>query len=135
MNKPMPLSVAADLLRVNGNVTISGTVSLDLVDLAASPAPFPAGTTLSLVSYSGSWNGGLFSVGGTAVADGGSLAIGTQIWTIDYDAVSGGMNFSADYLPGGRFVNLTAVPEPATLGLLLAGLSCAARLITRRRAE
>ncbi|NBX30386.1 PEP-CTERM sorting domain-containing protein, partial [bacterium] len=120
-----PLSVAADLLRVNGDVNISGTTSLDLVDLAASPALFPAGATLSLVSYSGTWNGGLFSVGGTALTDGGSFALGSQLWTIDYDATAGGANFSDEYLPGGRFVNLTAVPEPATLGLLLASL-CAA---------
>jgi len=136
VDSSVPLSVAADLLRVNGNVTISGTVSLDLVDLAASPAPFSAGTTLSLVSYSGSWNGGLFSVGGTAVADGGSLAIGTQIWTIDYDAVVGGSNFSSEYLPGGRFVNLRVVPvpEPTTLGLLLAGLCAAGSRRVRKMA-
>lgn len=127
VDSSVPLSVAADLLRVNGDLTISGTSSLDLIDLAASPALFPAGTTLSLVSYSGEWNGGLFSVGGTALADGASLVLGSQFWTIDYDAITGGANFSSEYLPGGRFVNVTVapVPEPATLGLLLAGLCCA----------
>jgi fibronectin-binding autotransporter adhesin len=127
VDSSVPLAVAADLLKVDGDVTISGTVSLDLVDLAASPALFPAGTTLSLLTYSGTWNSGLFSVGGAPLADGGSLAIGSQLWTIDYDAVAGGSNFSSEYLPGGRFVNVTVVPvpEPATLGLLLAGLCCA----------
>ncbi len=125
VDSAVPLSVAADLLKVDGDLTISGTVSLDLVDLAASPALFPVGTTLSLVSYSKAWNGGLFSVGGAPLADGGSLVIGSQLWTIDYDATTGGSNFSSEFLPGGRFVNLTAVPEPATLGLLLAGLCCA----------
>ena len=124
VDSSVPLSVAADLLRVNGDVTISGTVSLDLVDLAASPDLFPVGTTLSLVSYSGTWNGGLFSVGGFPLADGGSLTLGSQLWTIDYDATAGGTNFSSEFLPGGRFVNVTVVPipEPATLGLLLASL-------------
>jgi fibronectin-binding autotransporter adhesin len=127
VDSSLPLAVAADLLKVDGDVTISGTVSLDLIDLAASPALFPAGTTLSLLTYSGTWNSGLFSVGGAPLADGGSLAIGSQLWTIDYDAVAGGSNFSSEYLPGGRFVNVTVVPvpEPATLGLLLAGLCCA----------
>jgi fibronectin-binding autotransporter adhesin len=126
VDSSVPLAVAADLLKVDGDVTISGTVSLDLVDLAASPALFPAGTTLSLLTYSGTWNSGLFSVGGAPLADGGSLAIGSQLWTIDYDAVAGGSNFSSEYLPGGRFVNVTVVPvpEPVTLGLLLAGLCC-----------
>ncbi len=125
VDSSVPLSVAADLLRVSGDVTISGTVSLDLLDLAASPALFPVGTTLSLMSYSGTWNGGLFRIGGAAVADNASLMLGSQLWTIDYDATTGGTNFSSEYFPGGRFVNLTAVPEPATLGLLLAGLCCA----------
>ncbi|MGB8853377.1 MAG: hypothetical protein WCC69_07425 [Pirellulales bacterium] len=135
VDSSVPLSAAADLLRVNGDLTISGTVSLDLVDLAASPALFPTGTTLSLVSYSGTWNGGLFSVGGTPLADGASLTLGSQLWTIDYDAVAGGTNFSSEFLPGGRFVNVRVVPipEPATLGLLLAGLCCAAGPLLRNR--
>jgi fibronectin-binding autotransporter adhesin len=134
VDSAVPLSVAADLLRVSGDVTISGTVSLDLVDLAASPALFPEGTTLSLVSYSGTWNGGLFSIGGAVVTDGGILNLGSQLWTIDYDATTGGTNFSGEYLPGARFVNLTVmpVPEPATLGLLLAGLCCAAARMSHR---
>ena len=126
VDSSVPLSVAADLLKVDGDISISGTASLDLVDLAASPALFPAGTTLSLVSYSGTWNGGVFSVGGTALVDGGSLTLGSQLWAIDYDATAGGTNFSSEFLPGGRFVNVTVVPipEPAALGLLLAGLCC-----------
>ncbi len=135
VDSSVPLSVAADLLKVDGDVSISGTVSLDLVDLAASPALFPAGTTLSLVSYSGTWNGGLFSVDGVPIADGGSLTLGSQLWTIDYDATFGGTNFTSEFLPGGRFVNLTVVPvpEPAALGLLLAGLCCAAGPLLRNQ--
>jgi hypothetical protein len=34
------------------------------------PAAFPAGTTLSLASYSGDWNGGLFRFDGSVLADG-----------------------------------------------------------------
>lgn len=128
-----PAAVAADFLRVTGDLTLMGTTVLAVTDLALTPSSFGPGTILSLINYSGAWNGGRFSYGGTTLADGASFGIGSQLWTIDYDAVGGGVNFAADYLPGGRFVNLTAVPEPATVGLLLAGLGSAAGLSTRRR--
>jgi len=138
VDSSVPLSVAADLLKADGDVSISGTVTLDLVDLAASSAPFSGGTTLSLMTYAGTWNGGLFSVDGNALADGGSFTLGSQLWTIDYDATAGGANFASEYLPGGRFVNVTVipVPEPATLGLLLAGLCCAVgRCVPQKRCQ
>lgn len=129
-----PAAVAADFLRVTGNLTLAGTTGLTVTDLALTPAAFGPGTILSLINYGGSWNGGLFTYGGTTLADGASFGIGSQIWTIDYDAVVGGVNFATDYLPGGRFVNITtaSVPEPATLCLLLAGLTWVVGLRSRR---
>jgi len=39
-------------------------------DLAVTPAAFPAGITLSLASYTGGWNDGLFRFDGSVLADG-----------------------------------------------------------------
>lgn len=116
-----PLATAADLLLVSGGLSLSGSVQLTLADLAASPAAFPAGTTFSLLCYSGSWNGGVFTFDGTPLADGGLFSSGTQWWMIDYVARTGGVNFSSKYLSGGGFVNLVAVPEPSAATLFGGG--------------
>lgn len=129
-----PLPTAADLLRITGDLSLSGAVSLNLVDLATIPTGFVEGTSLSLINYAGNWNGGLFTYGGQALADGGSFALGGQTWIIDYDATAGGMNFTADHLPSSSFVNIVAVPEPATIVLLMAALGYAGVLRPRRSA-
>lgn len=133
LNSTAPLSAAADLLTIAGNLSLSGTVNLVLLDLAVTPAAFPAGTTLSLASYTGGWNGGLFRFDGSVLADGDTFAAGEQLWAIDYDAPLGGANFSGDHLAGGNFVNLVAVPEPTALATLGIGLAGGAVWLQRRR--
>ena len=133
LNSTAPLSAAADLLTIAGNLSLSGTVNLVLLDLAVTPAAFPAGTTLSLASYTGGWNGGLFRFDGSVLADGDTFAAGEQLWAIDYDATLGGANFSEDHLAGGNFVNLVAVPEPSALATLGIGLAGGAVWLQRRR--
>ena len=130
-NSSAPSSVAADLVAASGAISLTGTVSLSLVDLATSPSAFAPGTTLSLMSYTGGWNGGVFAVDGSALADGASFFSGGQWWTIDYDASAGGSNFAGDFLSG-SFVNLTAVPEPSAVVLALAGLAAGGWRIRRR---
>ena len=112
----------ADLLRVTGGLSLSGTVGLSLIDLATSPAAFAEGTALSLINYAGDWNGGLFTYGGSTLADGGIFTVGDQLWRIDYDAAGGGLNFAGEHLPDSQFVNIVAVPEPSSCVLLFAGL-------------
>lgn len=114
--------VAADLLRVAGNLSLSGTVGLSLTDLAASPLAFADGTTVSLINYTGSWNGGLLSRAGESLANGGTFSVGAQLWRIEYDATAGGTNFSGQYLPASHFVNVVAVPEPSAWILAVAAL-------------
>jgi T5SS/PEP-CTERM-associated repeat protein/autotransporter-associated beta strand protein len=136
LNSAAPLATAADLLSIAGNLSLSGTVDLVLLDLAVSPAAFPTGTTLSLAGYSGSWNGGLFRVAGSPLADGATFLAGAQHWMIDYDGLAGGTNFPGDQPAGGSFVNLVAVPEPSTLaGLVITALigSLASGVGGRRR--
>lgn len=115
-------SVGADLLVVSGNLTLGDPVTLTLTNLAASPTAFTIGTTFSLINYSGTWNGGFFTYNGTELADGAQFTAGLNVWQIDYDANTGGSNFTDDYI-GGNFANITAVvPEPETGALLLVGL-------------
>ena len=119
MDSSAALSVAADLQVVSGNLNLTGAVTLDLIDLAASPEPFDIGTTFSLLNYSGIWNGGMFTFGGATLADGDFfLAFGNQ-WQIDYDSTTGGANFTGDFLPNSLFVNITATPEPTSVTLWL----------------
>jgi hypothetical protein len=42
---------------------------------------------------------------------------------IDYNSTTAGLNFTSDYV-GSNFVTVTAVPEPATLVLVAAALTC-----------
>ena len=133
MNSAVPL--AADLLSVTGNLSLSGTVGLTLTDLATTPSAFAAGTTFSLINYTGSWNSGLFSYGGSVLADGGMFTVGSQSWMIDYDASGGGVNFSGEYVPNSSFVNIAAVPEPTSWAMLVAGFACGGYSWWRRRAS
>jgi len=105
-----------------GDLTLTGTVGLVLDDLAASAGTFAEGTILSLINYSGSWNGGCFTFGGAAVTDNSLFSVGDQQWRIDYDAPLGGLNHTGDFLPDSRFVNVVAVPEPSAGVLLAIGL-------------
>jgi autotransporter-associated beta strand protein len=124
-------SVGADLLVVNGDLALVGTVSLLLADLAPG-ATVPRDTRFALVNYTGAWNGGLFTLGGTTLADGAWFTAGTRQWQIDYDALSGAANFAADQ-KAGRYVTITAVPEPGGIALAAAGIGLAAwRALARR---
>ena len=135
---PLSLGSAADLLVVNGSLNLDpgNATILTLTDLAGSPSLFVYNTTIfALVNYSGSWNGGLFTLGGNVLADGEWFTIGSQEWEIDYNRTSaaGIDNFTGDFLPGGSFVTITAVPEPSTYTMALAGIACGGLSMWRRR--
>jgi len=125
------LGVGADLQKVTGDLNLSGTVTLTFADLNSIPTPFALGTTFTLINYSGSWNNGLLTYNAATVADGAIFNTGLNLWELDYNATTGGSNFSGEYA-GANFVNITAViPEPSTFLLLAAGGM--ATLIFRRR--
>jgi autotransporter-associated beta strand protein len=133
MDSSAAASAGADLQVVAGDLNLTTTVGLTLGDLASIPTPFALGTTFSLINYSGAWNNGLFSFAGNAVADGGSITTGLNGWQIDYNAASGGLNFTGDQIAG-SFVNITAInviPEPRAA--LLAALGVLALLRRRRQ--
>jgi hypothetical protein len=135
---PITPATAADLMVVNGNLSIASGSILDFTDIASSVNPFPDQTTFALINYAGSWDGGLFSFGGSSLADGARFFVGGQEWQIDYDSATGGSNFTGDYVSPGSFVTvtaITAVPEPATLGLVLVAAAGCGALLRRRAAR
>jgi autotransporter-associated beta strand protein len=129
------LSVGADLLVVSGSLTIGAGSLITFADLAGSPSSFADGTIFALINYSGAWNNGLFTYNGTALADGSRFFVGSQEWEIDYNRTSstGLDNFTGDYRPSSSFVAITAVPEPSTWAMALAGLACGGYVVRRRR--
>ncbi len=130
------LGTAADLLVVDGNLSITAGSLLSFADLNQTPQPFVEDSTVfAMINYTGTWDGGQFTYGGQPLADGSRFTVGSQMWEIDYDYAYNGsntqpLNFSGDFLPVSgtqTFVTITAVPEPATLALLgIAGLGIAA---------
>ena len=115
-------AMVGDLLNVDGNLDLDGTVSLDLVDLGTASL-LTAGTKFTLISYAGSWTAGDVFDG---YADDSMFTFAGNEWLINYnDLTAGSVN-------GGAFANgvtLTVVPEPACSLLGLAGMS----LMFRRR--
>ncbi len=71
--------------------------ALTLNDLGANVG-LPLGDTITLISYSGSWDGNFFSVGGTPLLDGGAFAYQAYTFQISYNT--------------GSNVVLTVIPEP-----------------------
>jgi autotransporter-associated beta strand protein len=136
-------AAAGDLLIANGNLTLTGTVNLTLTDLALPTGAFTANsTTLTLIQYAGTWNGGFFTYNTNELTNNESFedTYGNN-WKITYNATSGGSNFATELLGGGSFVtlsNLTAVPEPGSLfaiGCLIgSGALLRSRRGSRRRA-
>lgn len=106
----------SDLAAITGNFSLADAdnVVLTISDLAA--APFTSGA-LTFITYSGAWDGDLFTYGGSIIPDGGFLTVGTNAFQLDY-------NF------GNNSVALIAVPEPASL---LAGIGLLFGLRRRRR--
>jgi fibronectin-binding autotransporter adhesin len=123
-------SVLGDLLAVGTDLNLAGTVTLTLTDLSAS-TPITPGTILSLVNYGGSWNGGLLTYSGSALADEDLLTFGVNQFRIDYNSTTPGVNVTSPV--GVSYVNLVAVPEPTVSVALLSTLGLAALVLRRRR--
>jgi fibronectin-binding autotransporter adhesin len=130
-NSSANASAAGDLLVVAGDVEILANAAIQFSDLSQQPAAFAEGTTLSLVNYGGTWNGGTFSLNGTALGQGGQFTMGLSLWTIDYAAETGGANFQPAQIAG-KFINITAVPEPSAWALLALATATLAWRRTRK---
>ena len=92
-------------------------MELTLNDLGS--GTFAPGTTLSLIQYEGTWNGGLFKYDGNVLTDGAALTYNGNSWTIHYNANSGG-----DFVGGltdPKFISLSLAAIPEAGGLLALG--------------
>jgi autotransporter-associated beta strand protein len=113
LNSGLAVSVAADLLNANGNLTIDPTTILSITDAGSTKVPL--GTKLTLISYSGAWvqpSGNAQPNHFAGLPNGSSFVLGQNQWNIRYDDSPGGSNFGGgDY---SKFVTITAVPEAST---------------------
>ena len=109
-------SVAGDLTAVTGNLTLDlvSLANLTLTDLGT--GSWSAGEKLTLISYSGAWNGGLFNYGGI-LADDSTFTFSGMDWSFNYNDTSAGTNYTGD-LTGSNYVTMTAIPEPNFAALL-----------------
>jgi hypothetical protein len=129
MNNDAAAGVAGDLTAVTGNLTLdlSNLSILTLGELGT--GSWTIGEKLTLISYSGAWNGGLFNYGGT-LADDSTITFSGMDWLFNYNDISAGTNYTGD-LTGSGFVTMTAIPEP-NVAVLLGGLGTLV-LLRRRR--
>ena len=125
----------ADLFFSSGTLSLSGTVTLNLIDIADTYAWVP-GDKVTLISYSGTPSlGSTFSYAG---APGGDLDEGEVFthdgaqWVFKYQDTTPGENYKSDaLLAGTNFVTMTVVPEAGSAALLGLGLFV---IFLRRRA-
>jgi len=128
INNDAAATVAGDLTAVTGNLTLdlANTAILTLTELGS--GSWSANEKLTLISYSGTWNGGLFNYGGT-LADDSTINFSGATWQFNYNDTVAGSNYTSD-LTGTSFVTMTVIPEP-NVAALLGGLGTL--LLLRRR--
>jgi hypothetical protein len=108
----------SDVLAINGALNLASPDDVVLTISDLSPAAY-AGSPLVFITYTGSWDGDLFTYNGSAIADGGTLFVGANQFDLDYDY-------------NGHSVALLAVPEPGA-GMMLFGGAGLLGLRRRRR--
>jgi autotransporter-associated beta strand protein len=128
INKDAAASVAGDLTAITGNLNITSGAILALDELG-SLGSWVNGSKLTLASYSGSWNSGLFTYGGVTLADDTIISFSNIDWFFNYNDTAAGTNYVDDLGGATGFVTMTAVPE--TEAALLGGLGCL--LLLRRK--
>lgn len=109
-----------DRLSITGNLSLASGSELSLLDIGSNAT---LNATLTIASYTGTWNGGYFTYNATVLNNGATFAYGANNYTIDYST--------------GNAVTLAvaAIPEPAVVGLIalaLGGLLAARRRVIRQ---
>ena len=129
MNNDAAPLLAGDLIAVTGNLTFDLTTAASLTLAELGTGSWTVGDKLTLISYSGLWNGGLLDYG-SPLLDGSTFSYSGMQWLFNYDDTSAGSNYTGD-LTGSSFVTMTAVPEP-NVAALIGGFGILA-LLRRRR--
>ncbi|MDH4445967.1 MAG: autotransporter-associated beta strand repeat-containing protein [Akkermansiaceae bacterium] len=131
LNNDAAAGVAGDLTAVTGSLTfdVGNTVLLTLTELGT--GSWSNGDKLTLLSYSGAWNGGLFNYASSTLADDSTFTFSSMEWAFNYNDAVAGTNYTGD-LTGSSFVTMTAIPEP-NAAALVGGLGALALLRRRRK--
>ncbi len=130
MNNDALPAVAGDLTFSSGNLTIAAGAILTLAELGS--GSWGMGEKLTLISYNGTWNNGVFTYLGNPLSDGSDFSFSGATWNINYDDSVKGSNYTSDAT--GTFVTITVVPEPEAIMLFGAGVTILGlRLVRRRR--
>jgi len=134
IDRSAELGVDGDLTAITGNLNITNGAILTISDLGLTGS-WDLGTKLTLMSYSGSWNGGLFTYDSQTLNNGDSFNFAGAMWEFLYNDTVAGSNFTSDLTwdgtgSGGGFVTMTVIPEPAAAFLGSLGLLF---LLRRRR--
>jgi uncharacterized protein with beta-barrel porin domain len=128
IDRSAALGAAGDLTAITGDLSIAAGAILTIQDLGLT-GTWDLGTKLTLMSYTGDWNGGFFTYDNQTLNNGDTFIFSGATWQFFYDDTVAGSNFTED-LTGTSFVTMTVIPEPATA--LLGGLGMLA-LLRRRR--
>jgi fibronectin-binding autotransporter adhesin len=120
-------NVAGDLTYVTGNLDITTGALLTLTDLAAISTVLANNSSLTLISYTGAWNGGLFTYNSTTLNDDSTFILGANTWRFNYNDTLEGANYTTQ--SNGMFVTMTVIPEPNVAALL----GCLGVLLILRR--
>lgn len=113
----------SDRIDVSGDLSLGGA-TLSLTDL--NTGSLTLGDSLTLIGYTGNWDGSTFS----GLANAGSFNAAGYDWQIAYDSSSAG---SLNGGSGGEFVTLTVIPEPSTFISMLVGLITLGIVMYRRK--
>jgi autotransporter-associated beta strand protein len=130
INNDAAANVAGDLTAVTGNLALDlgNAAILTLTDLGS--GSWSVGEKLTLISYSGAWNNGLFNYASGTLADDSTFTFSGMDWAFNYNDTVAGTNYTGDLI-GSSFVTMTAIPEP-NVAALLGSLGTLA-LLRRRR--
>lgn len=127
MNKDASATVAGDLTAVTGTLDIASGAILTLSELGS--GVWAEDEKLTLISYSGAWDNGLFTYLGSPLADDSTISFSGIDWIFNYNDTVAGSNYTGDLTSPG-FVTMTAIPEP---GAALLGSLGLLALLRRRR--
>ena len=119
-----------DLTAVTGDVNITSGAILNLVELGSGTW---GNEKLTLISYTGAWNGGLFSYDSNVLNDGDILTFSGTDWLFNYDDTAAGVNFIGDTTGASGFITMTAQPIPEPSTLILGALGLMGLTFRRRR--
>ena len=129
INNEVAAGAAGDLTAVTGNLTLDLTNAAILTITELGSDSWSLGEKLTLISYTGTWNDGLFSYVGNTLNDDSTFAFSGAQWSFNYNDTVAGDNFTGD-LTSGSFVTMTVIPEP-NFAALIGGFGVL--LIFRRR--